>query len=363
MPRKSVRPKVANEGNRNIPHRLIDELYKKPVRETGVNAARFLPQPPHVINQADLLYMPSDDGYKYALVVVDIGTRLTDAEPIKTKDAQTVLNALKRIYNRGILKQPKRFEVDNGKEFKGVLSDWLESKHVSIRYAKPYRHRQQAIVERRNQMIGIDLFKLMTAEELQTGHPSRQWTKELPVIIDNMNSKQKTKKAEVRSDKYQCEGSACVILGIGTMVRAALDEPIDVASGTRLHGRFRSTDIRWEIKPRAIKNISVLPGQPPLYYLDDGTGNPGKTAYTKGQLLPVRPDEIKPTENEIRPIRDSKGPNKWIVERIVSKSKQNGRIMYEVKWAGFERTTLEPRTELIKDIPDMIAQYEKNNKK
>jgi transposase InsO family protein len=112
--------------------------------------------------------MPNDDGYKYALVIVDIYDRKTDAEPIKDKTTKSVLDAFKKIYERHILKIPKWLHVDAGSEFKSDVKKWLENEGVTIRIAQPGRHRQQAIVERRNKLIATILFKRMVAEELLT---------------------------------------------------------------------------------------------------------------------------------------------------------------------------------------------------
>jgi len=48
--------------------------------------------------QADLLFLPEDEGYKYLLVVVDIATRLCDAEPLKSKESKVVAKAIQRIF-------------------------------------------------------------------------------------------------------------------------------------------------------------------------------------------------------------------------------------------------------------------------
>ena len=48
---------------------------------------------PGYIYQADLLFLPNDEGYKYALVVVDIGSGLCDAEPLKSKKTTEVKSA------------------------------------------------------------------------------------------------------------------------------------------------------------------------------------------------------------------------------------------------------------------------------
>ena len=54
---------------------------------------------PKAVLQADLLYLPDDKGYKYALVCVDVGSGYIDAEQLKERDATTVLNAYKKITN------------------------------------------------------------------------------------------------------------------------------------------------------------------------------------------------------------------------------------------------------------------------
>src|SRR5574338_475938 len=112
---------------------LITELYKKPRKDKGVNATRFLSYQPGDRQQADLLFLPDDNGYKYSLVVVDLGSRLTDAEPIKDKKSKNLIKAIQKIYDRGILSIPKRLEVDAGLEFKGDLSKWFKKQDVKIR--------------------------------------------------------------------------------------------------------------------------------------------------------------------------------------------------------------------------------------
>ena len=76
------------------------QLYKKPLKDQG----KAIPSTNHVeplaVCQADLLYLPEDDGYKYCLVMCDIGSGLNDAVPLKERDAETVLKAFKTIRAR-----------------------------------------------------------------------------------------------------------------------------------------------------------------------------------------------------------------------------------------------------------------------
>ena len=54
---------------------------------------------------------------------------------------------------------------------------------------------------------------------------------------------------------------------------------------------------------------------------------------------------------------------KFIVEEIQSKKNEDGEIMYFVKWEGYDESesTWEPRTNLIKDVPHLVREYETLN--
>lgn len=69
---------------------------------------------------ADLLFLPTAKfGYKYLFVIVDFATNLFDMEPIKDKQPSTCLNAMKKCFERGIIKQPEySLKTDSGSEFK-----------------------------------------------------------------------------------------------------------------------------------------------------------------------------------------------------------------------------------------------------
>jgi hypothetical protein len=337
---------------------IVNELYRKPKKDKGVNAPTFQSYPPGMVQQADLLFLPDDDGKKYALVVVDIGSRLTDAEPMKDKKSSNIVKALKKIYARKKLKIPRKIEVDSGTEFKGETLKWLKQKKVKVRVAKPYRHRQQAIVERKNQYIGKELFKRMTAQEILTGETSRQWVDDLPEVIDKLNKMKSVTKKRKPTGEYKCEGDACTIIPEGTKVRVALDAPIDVISGKRLTGRFRDTDIRYEIKPKTVNQIIIQPDQPPMYLVDDGNGKTDHgQAYTKSQLLPVKANETQPSSSKIRPIKE-KGIKKYVIDKLLERKKDKGKIVFLVKWKGFKEKTFEKRSTLIKDVPHLVKQFE-----
>ena len=86
-------------------------------KKTGHLANIYLPAPKHIprpifdvtvpneVHQADLLFLPHDRPgrgrklYKYALTVVDVASRYKEAEPLTTKEAKEVADALESIYS------------------------------------------------------------------------------------------------------------------------------------------------------------------------------------------------------------------------------------------------------------------------
>lgn len=297
LPTKNNRKMLKNE--------VLYNLYKKPKKDVGPNAPKFQPVQKGYVHQADLLFMPMDRGFRYILVVVDIGSRKTDAEPIKNKRNETVLKAFKKIYARKVLSLPKKLEIDDGSEFKGTVSRYFKDNNVNIRVAKPGRHRQQAIVERKNQTIGKALHTAMSGQQLLTGKISRRWTHILPELIKAINNIPRKKQKYI--DKPTCEGDSCVLLDIGTKVRVLLDNPIET-TGQKLAGRRRSSDIYWDPQIREIVNVVLQPNQPAMYQLNAIKKEHKKLGrepvmYTKNQLQPVQKNE--------------KLPPKWIIPRNV----------------------------------------------
>ena len=348
---------------------LVEQLYKKTKKPKGNNVVRFQRYEPNYIHQMDLLFLPNDGGYKYALVIADVGNRLVDAEPVKNKQPKTINTAIKTIYNRKVLSYPKIVTVDNGTEFKGINTDFFKNKNIYVKKSKPYRHRQLAVVERKNQMIATKLFKRMTEQELLTNHVSKEWVSYLPTVIKELNKT--TKKNNKKINKKDvgvtplCDGDACNIIPNGTKVRVKLDAPINPVDNKPLKGRFRSTDIKFEIKPRTVISISWTPGLPPLYYvnkLDNENIVDMSTGYSKDQLLVVKENE-KLNNKNILPIKNlNNGHDEYVVEEILKKKKIKNRVYYQIKWKGYDDLTLEPRSKLIQDIPDMIKQFESNRK-
>eukprot|EP01147_Barroeca_monosierra_P010311 gene10311-2455_t len=88
----------------------------------------------NIVHQADLLHLPNDNGFRFALVVVDLATGMIEAKPLKSKDANTFKDQLNSLYSRHPkLKLPIMLQVDSGGEF----SKLNRLKIPYVRYGKP----------------------------------------------------------------------------------------------------------------------------------------------------------------------------------------------------------------------------------
>ena len=86
----------------------------------------------NAIHEADVLYLPHDNGFKYVLAVVDVATRCKTAVPLVNKTSKTVADAFRSIYDTGLLKPPTQLSVDEGKEFFKDVTTYFKSKGTNI---------------------------------------------------------------------------------------------------------------------------------------------------------------------------------------------------------------------------------------
>lgn len=380
-----------------LPSRLERFKKLKGISKAGSKLSKVPPKDPDrpsefipkadVVHQADLLFLPNDDGYRYLLVVVDVATRLTDAVPIKEKTQKATIKGFEKIYSRPsktrILDKPIAMQTDAGVEFVGnTARAFFKAEGIALRVGKPGRSRQQAMVESHNGQITQLITLRQNEEELITGEPSREWIADIPLILELLNedlgrtppsetdvgdepvcSKSEAWKKKAKGKRAK-EMPTCDLLPKGTKVRAILDKPVSLADGKKLIGTFRVGDSRWETTVRTVVQQILKPGNPPLYLVSDRKN----VAYTRAQLQVV-------DEAESQPSATSKAQVRFIAESIlkdkmVGRGKKRGK-QYLVQWkdptgefkkAGTD-TSWEPADKVIADVPTIVEAYEKGKKK
>lgn len=352
-------------GMGNKQKNIVDHLVQVPIVDKGVNVPITQVYEKNNTHQIDLLYLPDDNGYKQALVCVDLASSYVGAEPLKdNRSSDEALKALLKIYKRSkYLKMPERLEMDQGAEFKGSFYTYFHNLGVVMRYKRTGRHRSQSKVETWNGIIGKYLNKRMLSNEVHINGEELigDWVNDLQDLINLLNFLTETKKAKMNNIQNERKtmsdnntlpvgtGSSLNVLTIGTPVRVILDEPRDIQD-SKLHGKFRAGDIRWNKTPHKIESLSIRPSEP-IMYMVDGIKN---AAYTKNQLQVIPKNELPAPKESL---------SKFIIEKIVEKDpiKFKGKVRYIIKWKGYPDS--ENTSELIKDIPkEILSNYLKLQK-
>ena len=221
-----------------------------------------------------------------------------------------------------------------------------------MRFGEPGRHKQQSYAERAIQEIQRPLNKRMGAQEQRTGVPSTEWVTDFHDIVQKVDEKWQRRPPTIPIGPPKVDRKT-ELLPEGTRVRVKLDEPISML-GQKLHGKFRTGDIRWHPRLRVVKKLMLSPDQPPTYLLDGTHGRLGvsRCAYTRGELQVIPANERPPPDSVFRGR-----PDRYIAEQILDQRTHNrcGR-QYLVKWKYYpERmATWEPAKNIEEDVPELV---------
>ncbi|GBC53046.2 DDE-type integrase/transposase/recombinase [Rhizophagus irregularis DAOM 181602=DAOM 197198] len=302
-----------------VPARILKgeehyNLYKKPLKEKSTERPKVIVWKPNATHQADLAEMPVDPkGFHYFLVVVEVAGKRVDAEPLKDKTANRVLNGFVKIYRRNRIKPPThRLETDSGSEFTNdqVRDFFLNSLGVMMRFREPGRHKQQSYAERAIQAIQEPLLKRMVAQELKTGVTSVEWSEDFHNIVSKVNELWQRNPPDIPTGSPKVSKKTD-LLSEGARVRVKLDEPISVLGVSRC-------------------------------------------AYTRKELQVVPINEKPPPDSVIRGQ-----PERFVPEQILRHRIRKGQDQYLVKWERYPDTeaTWEPADRLKEDVPDLIRKF------
>ena len=327
----------------NIVETDFTRITKRPTKFTNV-----YDNIPHVKNanhMADLLMLPTTkQGYKYLLVVTDLATKNVDFEPLKNKEPDDILKALKTIYSREYLKLPYySLTTDGGSEFKGKFHNYLYENNILHSVGLSGRHSQTGSVEILNKQIGYALNLYMNNIELRTGKIYREWTNILQPLRTEINKIKEIKTENPYTQKFPLPDTLDKKpkFKVGDIVHHQLDKPKN-ALGHELYGNFRMGDYRFDTTPRKIERIFIYDGPETFRYQLDTMPN---VSFTEAQLMKSKEKEVK-----------------YIVQRIVKKRVKNNKNEYFIKWKGYDKkyNTWETEKKLLEDgLKNMIDDFNK----
>ena len=356
---------IEKQPTRFLKNQEVSNLFRRPPKETKLDMPKYYNFLENDTHQADILFLPNDNGYAYALVVVDVATSKADAFPLKdrrpsqvkggtatewhgpteedTIDAIAIMYGYKKSKRKQVLEAPNQLITDSGNEFGTKFQMFMDSKKINFKKALPGRHRQIAMVERKNQVLGRVLFMRMFSQEMLTGDDSVEWVEDLPLIIEKMNEKYAHKPATDESlfkKSNPWQDLKQKIIPLGTKVRVILDEPRDWKE-RKLSGKFRSTDQRWTQDIYKITDYIFDPHEPIMYKTDRPIKRNERVAYTANQLQIVPTDEQDPSLIVLRGKYKDRDPfdanTEFVIKEIIGRRKQGKVNQVLVWWKGYKK--------------------------
>lgn len=293
---------------------------------------------------ADLLHLPTTEkGNKYCLVMVDLGNREFDIEPIKNKDATTILTASKAIFKRGILKKPKSsIQTDGGGEFQSVFHKYLYDNNILQKVGMPFRHTQMANVESLNKQLGRVFNGYMNSMEEKKGETFNEWDNIVSQVRTELNKFRKTKKRIDWMDYPTFDQTAKQTYHVGDVVLYKLDAPENALGHRQTTANFRQGDYKYSKVPKKITQVFLMNTEPYYRYGLEGMDN---VSYSDYQLIPSKETETK-----------------YIVKQILGRRKSKGKFQYLVWYKGEKKkeASWQPKEQLVEDgLEDMFTKFDK----
>ena len=243
-------------------------------------------------HQADLIYLPHDNGYKYALTIVDVATRYKCAIPLKTKSAKSTREGFEKAYSGSVLKQPKKLLVDRGKEFLGGLDKYLSNTQIIQANQKGL----VSIVERFNRTLAEEIFLKQYKEELNADTRYNKWVEMLPTMLQKFNS-QYTRLIKMSPNKAVKQGKN-IKQYASSPIPKDYKPPQPLYIGDRVRYLYKAGEAENDTKKRAtdpnysmtvynIKRNITFPNGFVYYYLDSSLEYLERRHFLREELLYV----------------------------------------------------------------------------
>jgi len=305
---------------------------------------------PNKILAMDLVNMKQFQvrGYKYLFNAVDMSSRFNYSVALKNKEKEEVLKGFKKMYNKS---KTKAVRSDNGSEFiNKPFKDYLEKNGIKQILGEAGKPASNGLIERANATI-----KELIEKSLETNRKF-DWVKHLDKLIENINNSQ-----------HRITGF--IPNTIQTAFKNDDNEILDSARGKELKIKkaniskevFKKGDLVRRHQP-SDKTRQVWSNE---VYEIERVYKPKKSYTVYEYKLEGLPDRFK-EEELLKIVGDPQNkivkPTTFTVSKLIKPVIKDKEDYYEVQWKGYREHTLEPRENLLEDIPKMVNQYEKKNK-
>jgi hypothetical protein len=323
----------------------INEKYSKPVKikKEFSKVKDNIPLKADYNFMADLLELPeTKKGFKYLLVVVDLATDEFDIEPITNNKSLTVVDAMKKMFNRRYIKKPyASIRTDGGAEFKDAFDKYCYENNILHKIGVAGRHQQTANVERLNRELGRLFNGYMNAIEEKTGETYKEWVEVVPKVRAMLNDFRKKPEGDPFTDVYPTvDLTKQPKYKIHDVVYRMSEKPLDALGKKQPTQNFRMGDYRWERIPRKIVKVLRYAGKVPIRYILENLPN---VAYAEYELMPAEEKQAM-----------------YVVQSVKAKRTMNGVKELLIKWKGFKKPTWENYNDIKRTVPNIDSFYKRS---
>jgi hypothetical protein len=226
-----------------------------------------------------------------------------DIEPIKDKDSDTVLKAMKKCFTREYVKKPyASIKTYGGLEFKDVFHKYLHDESILHKVSLPDRHKSMSMVESLNRQLARLINGYLNTHEREKNKTFKNWLPAIPVIRKELNAYRKKKtytekeitkvpylpfsssngKVIQEKGKKPYYGEQKPKFKVGDKVFYKLEVPHTSLYQKQPTANFREGDTRVSKESKKIVDIFYYSDQPIYRYKLEGMDN---VSYSERELI------------------------------------------------------------------------------
>lgn len=296
----------------NIKEVVVDEIHK-PARK-NYKRRRTVVKGLNDLFQADLVemqpYAKFNKGYRYILVVINVFSKYVWTQPLKSKNANDVTLAMKKILDQTVI--PKNLQSDLGKEFYNTQFKQLMNDY-KINHYSTYSNLKASIVERVNRTLKNIMWKAFSNQG------NYKWFNILPTIVEKYNNTihrttgYKPVDINKKNEKVILKNSF-TFPKIIDLKHTKFKENDFVRISKRREAFDKGYTPNWSTEVFQIRRVNLT--NPTTYLLKDSKNEDIEGGFYEEELQKV------------------KHPDVYLVEKVL---RRKGNKVY-VKWLGFDKS-------------------------
>lgn len=311
---------------------------------------------PHQIIAIDLTDMRNieRDNYKWLLNGIDMSSRFFYSTALKDKTQDEVLKGFKKMMKK--IKRVGAIRSDNGSEFiNKKFKDYLETKGIKQILSEAQKPQSNGMIERANRTFKTLLNKTMNI------NPDFKWYQEknLNELVNNINNTISTGMdftPQEIEEAYEEKNTEKLIQSYKNDLKKKNknlnEQKFIIGDRVRIYQPSdKEKSKKWSEEEYVIEKI-YKPKKLNTVYEYKVKGFSDKFKEEELQKIPLS------TQNKI------KKTEKFIVSKLLNPQIKNNKPHYEVQWKGYKKSdnTIEPREQLLIDVPKLVRKYERENK-